>query len=252
MRKRCAKHWKGNKMALIECKDVCLAYEGRTVVSDLSFSVNSGDMLCIIGENGSGKSTLIKALLGLIKTAGGEITFSDGLHRNQIGYLPQKTGIQKDFPASVEEVVLSGTLNNHRFCPVYTKTDRSEAKKNMERLGILPISGRSYQNLSGGQQQRVLLARALCATKKLLLLDEPTAGLDPIVTEEMYDIIRDLNRNDGITVIMVTHDIHAAMKYATHILHLKASPLFFGSAKDYAESEVGKAFLGKGCVHDDD
>ncbi|MGN0989005.1 MAG: metal ABC transporter ATP-binding protein [Eubacteriales bacterium] len=239
-------------MALIECKDVSLAYEGCNVVTRLTFSVCPGDFLCVIGENGSGKSTLIKALLGLIRPSEGKIVLGDGLRRSQIGYLPQQTGIQKDFPASVNEVVLSGTLNNHSFTPFYTKADRERAARNMEKLGITSIARKSYQDLSGGQQQRVLLARALCATSKMLLLDEPTAGLDPIVTAEMYDIITSLNRDDGITVIMVSHDVHESVHRASHILHMKATPLFFGKTEDYVTSDVGRAFLQKGCVHDDD
>ena len=202
---------------LIKVENLTLSYENMTVVKDLSFTVESGDYLCIVGENGSGKSTLVKSLLSLKKPVGGEITFGGGLRRNEIGYLPQQTGAQHDFPASVGEVVISGCLNSMGFRPFYTDRERKKAAENMERLSISDLKKRSFRELSGGQQQRVLLARALCATSKLLLLDEPVSGLDPMVTAEMYELIADINRS-GVTVVMVTHDVRAALKYAGHIL----------------------------------
>ena len=218
---------------LIKCNNVCLAYENHTVVTDLSFSVQKGDYLCIIGENGSGKSTLMKALLGLKSVESGSIVMGDGLRQNEIGYLPQQTGLQKDFPASVREVVLSGRINRLGFRPFFSKTDKQIADQNMERLGITPLKNSCYRELSGGQQQRVLLARALCATRKVLLLDEPVAGLDLMVTEELYNIIYDLNRNHDITVIMITHDVDRALRDATHILHLHKDETFYGNKESY-------------------
>lgn len=229
-------------MSLISCKNLELAYDNKTVLSDLSFEVNKGDYLCIVGENGSGKSTLMKALLGLIKPVSGEISFCCAKH-SEIGYLPQQTDIQRDFPASVFEVVISGTLGKRGLKPFYSKKDKDLAKKNMELLGISHLKKQSYQDLSGGQQQRVLLARAMCATTSLLLLDEPVAGLDPLVTSEMYKIIKDLNKN-GITVIMISHDISAATQYASHILHLHHKPLFFGTTAEYVFSDISSKFLG--------
>ncbi|MBE6782592.1 MAG: ABC transporter ATP-binding protein [Ruminococcaceae bacterium] len=229
-------------MAFVKCEKCELAYEGKTVLSDLSFEVNKGDYLCIVGENGSGKSTLMKALLGLIKPVSGEIKFCCAKH-SEIGYLPQQTDIQKDFPASVSEVVISGTLGRKGFKPFYTKKEKDLAKKNMEMLGISHLAKHSYQNLSGGQQQRVLLARALCATTSMLLLDEPVAGLDPVVTAEMYKIIKELN-DKGIAIIMVSHDISAAVEYASHILHLRNKPLFFGTKEEYLFSDIASEFLG--------
>ena len=198
----------------------------------------------MVGENGSGKSTLIKGLLGLKAPDGGSIRFGDGLKSTEIGYLPQQTQVQRDFPASVEEVVLSGCLNSLGRRLHYNDTDRQLARHNMERLGIEDLARQRYQALSGGQQQRVLLARALCATRKLLLLDEPVTGLDPIATGEMYNLIKLVNLCDDITVIMVSHDIHAAVRYATHILHLGHKQLFFGSAAAYRESDLARRFLG--------
>lgn len=228
-------------MPQIICKNASLGYDGRAITHGLSFEVNAGDYLCIVGENGAGKSTLIKTVLGLTPPVSGEIRFSDGLKQNEIGYLPQQTPVQRDFPASVSEIVLSGCLGKSGFHPFYTKAQKKLAAENMEKMNITPLAGRCYRELSGGQQQRVLLARALCATTKLLLLDEPVAGLDPKATREMYEIIASLNRT-GITVIMVSHDIASAVKYASHILHLGNTPKFFGSKEDYLKTDVGRAF----------
>ena len=229
-------------MSQLICENVTLGYEGKVVTENLNFTVNQGDYLCIVGENGSGKSTLIKALLQLKTPLQGIVSTGDGLNENEIGYLPQQTIVQKDFPASVKEIVLSGCLNRCGIRPFFNKEERSFATENMEKLGITNLANRCYRELSGGQQQRVLLARALCATRKMLLLDEPVAGLDPKVTQEMYDLIASLNRDDGITIIMVSHDICAAIKYATHVLHVGYKPLFFGTKEDYVKSDIGKAF----------
>ena len=233
-------------MSLISCKNVVLGYENKPVVENLTFCVEQGNYLCVVGENGSGKSTLIRTLLHLQSPMSGELTYGDGLRKNEIGYLPQQTASQKDFPASVYEVVLSGCLNKSGITPFYTARQKSSAKENMELLGITILAKRCYRELSGGQQQRVLLARALCASSKLILLDEPVAGLDPKVTADMYEIIKDLNKR-GITVIMVSHDIEAAVKYSTHILHVAHKPKFFGTTADYLKSDVGFAFLKGGA-----
>ncbi len=233
-------------MSQLKCDNVTLGYEGKTVTQNLSFSVNAGDYLCIVGENGAGKSTLIKALLGLKSPMSGQITTGDGLKSTEIGYLPQQTLIQKDFPASVREIVRSGLLGKCGFRPFYTKQQKEFARKQMERMNILELENRCYRELSGGQQQRVLLARALCAAEKMILLDEPVAGLDPKVTKEMYELIYKLNREDGITVIMVSHDIAAAVRYASHILHISHTPLFFGKKEDYIKTDIGKTFTEAG------
>lgn len=230
-------------MAQIECKDINVKYEGQEVLKDISFSIESGDYLCIVGENGAGKSTLVKTILGLENTKTGEILFGEGLDKNQIGYLPQQTQAQKDFPASVYEVVLSGCLNSKGISPFYSYKDKKLANEMIESLGIQKIKKKSFRELSGGQQQRVLLARALCATKKIIVLDEPITGLDPTVTREMYDLIKEINRK-GITIIMVSHDINFAVNNASKILHLKKNIKFFGSTNDYVKSEVGKKFIG--------
>ncbi len=233
-------------MAQLICEDLSLGYDGKTVVEDLNFSVSKGDYLCIVGENGSGKSTLMKTLLHLKKPLGGAIRFGEGLTQKKIGYLPQQTVVQRDFPASVKEIVRSGCINQGGITPFYTKKEKALVQKNMEMMGILPLQNRCYRELSGGQQQRVLLARALTATQEMLVLDEPGAGLDPKVTQEMYDLIQTLNQKMGITIVMVSHDVGAAVHYASHILHVSQKPLFFGTKEDYLNTAVGKAFASLG------
>ena len=222
-------------MSLISCENLSFAYEGVTVLQGLNFKIEQGNYLCILGENGAGKSTLMKGLLGLKKPSGGSVTFGEGLKAREIGYLPQQTPVQKDFPASVQEVVLSGCLSGMGLRPFYGKAEREKAER----------------DLSGGQQQRVLLARALCATKKVILLDEPVAGLDPLVTINMYKLIERINRKMGITVIMVSHDMQAATRYATHILHLgEDRQLFFGTRENYRHSAAYHSFMdGEKAVH---
>lgn len=235
-------------MAILKCENASFAYDGRTVLENVSFSLDAGAYLCVVGENGSGKSTLIKGLLGLKAPESGTISYLDGLRSTEIGYLPQQTRTQRDFPASVREVVLSGCLNRLGGRFHYGREEKERAAENMERMGIDELKNASYQELSGGQQQRVLLARALCATKRLLLLDEPVTGLDPIATGEMYNLIKLVNLCDGISVIMVSHDIHEAVRYATHILHLGHKQLFFGTSAEYRESSLARRFLGGGRI----
>lgn len=222
-------------MSLIKVENLSMSYEGNRVVDNLSFSVENGDYLCIIGENGSGKTTLLKGLLGLKKIDSGKIIFSNTLSRSLIGYLPQQSDYQKDFPASVKEVVLSGTLGKKKFHPFYTASDKKSAADAMKKLEIDDISSKCYHDLSGGQQQRVLLARAICASDKLIILDEPVTGLDMAAGDEMYKVISKLNRS-GVTVVMISHDINRVLAYAKHILHIRDSKmLFYGSAKEYKE-----------------
>jgi len=231
-------------MPQISCLNLTLGYEGTVVLSDLSFVVNSGDYLCIVGENGSGKSTLMKAILGLKSLQAGIISRGDGLGADEIGYIPQQTAAQKDFPASVREIVRSGCLNRCGPRPFYNTAEKHMAEANMERLGIAEIAKRCYRELSGGQQRRVLLARALCATQKILLLDEPAAGLDPNASLDMYALIKYLN-DSGITIIMISHDIVSSVKYASHILHIgQRTALFNGTTADYLESEIGRFYSG--------
>ena len=220
-------------MAQIKVENLTLGYDGHAIVEDLNFSVNAGDYLCIVGENGSGKTTLMKTLLHLRAPMGGRIIMGDGVKENEIGYLPQQSEMQKDFPASVTEIVLSGCQGRCGLRPFYNQEEKKLAEDAMEKMGITALAKRCYRELSGGQQQRVLLARALCAAQKILLLDEPVSGLDPVVTADMYDLIRRLNRS-GITIIMISHDIAAALKDASHILHIGGS-VFFGTKEAYLE-----------------
>ena len=228
-------------MAQLTCQNLCVGYDGRPVLQDLNFEVCPGDYLCIVGENGSGKSTLMKTILGLQTPTSGRILTGDGLRKNEIGYLPQQTQVQKDFPASVREIVLSGCQGRCGSRPFYSKKEKQLAAEAMDKMRITALAKRCYRELSGGQQQRVLLARALCATEKMILLDEPVSGLDPKVTAQMYALIETLNRRDGITTIMISHDIAAAVRYATHILHI-GKTVFFGTKEEYLQSPQGKLF----------
>ena len=230
-------------MCLLQCKHVSFSYEGRPAVADLPFEVHEGDYLAIVGENGAGKSTLVKGLLRLKNPVKGSVIYGDGLRPDEIGYLPQQTQVQKDFPASVYEVVLSGCLNQMGHHVFFSKAQKSTARENMEILGISALRERCYRDLSGGQQQRVLLARALCATRKILLLDEPVTGLDPVVSGNMYRIIRNLREEKKITIVMVSHDVEGAAREASHILHIAGRQMFFGTAGDYRKSPAGQVFL---------
>ena len=231
-------------MELIRCENVCMNYDKRLAVDNVSFNVMKGDYLCIVGENGSGKSTLMKGLLGLMKVSGGNIIYS-GINKNEIGYLPQQTIVQKDFPASVYEVVLSGCLNKVGFKPFYSAKEKERAKQNMEILNISQLASKSYRDLSGGQQQRVLLARALSAASGLLVLDEPVTGLDPLVTADMYSVIKQLNQSNNITVIMVSHDISSAVRFSNKILQLASKLVFFGPTDEYINTDAYRRMCGQ-------
>ena len=227
-------------MPQIVCENASLGYDGKPIVTGLNFTVNAGDYLCIVGENGSGKSTLMKTILNLTPPLAGSI-YMEGLKPTQIGYLPQQTQVQRDFPASVLEIVLSGFQGQRGWRPFYTREEKAAASANLKKLGLEGFERRCYRELSGGQQQRVLLARALCATQKCLLLDEPISGLDPKATAQMYEIIEQLHR-EGITIIMISHDVGVALADATHILHI-GKHLFFGTKESYLHSGIGQAFL---------
>ena len=220
-------------MVQLICENISLGYNSKAILKKLNFKINKGEYLCIIGENGSGKTTLMKTILRLLSPLEGKIYTSDGLLPDEIGYLPQQTEVQRDFPASVKEIVLSGCQSRCGKRPFYNKEEKALALENMKKMGVFDLQNRCYRELSGGQQQRVLLARALCATQKMLLLDEPVSGLDPNATEEMYELIESLNKS-GITIIMISHDVNAALKYATHILNIGKN-IFFGKKEEYLE-----------------
>ena len=233
-------------MALIQLRDVTIAFEGTVAVDRVSLCVEKGDYLVVLGENGSGKSTLMRAMLGLVKPRSGSIVYGDGLMKNQIGYLPQQTAAQRDFPASVEEVVLSGCVNRMGTRFFFNKADRAKAAANMALLDVTKFRRKSYRTLSGGQQQRVLLARALCATDGMLLLDEPVTGLDPAATQELYDVIRDLNVRHGVAVVMVSHDVRGALRDAKHVVVMDTGMDFNGTAEEYAAQYLNKAVKARG------
>lgn len=228
-------------MSQIVCKNLKIGYDKQVIRDNLNFVVNKGDYLCIVGENGSGKTTLMKTLLSLQKPMDGEIIFGDGLKPNMIGYLPQQANIKRDFPATLFEIVLSGCVSKLGFKPFYTKGDKELAIDSMKKMNVYAFKDRCFRELSGGQQQRVLLARALCATREILLLDEPVAGLDPKVTHDMYELVDELNKKYGITIIMISHDLKDAFRYATHILHI-GEQVFFGTRDEYKKSDAGEVF----------
>mgnify|MGYP002604233907 CR=1 FL=1 len=227
---------------LFECKKVSFGYENQQVIKDLSFQVQEGEYVCVVGENGSGKSTLIKGLLGLIPAGSGQVNYGKEISNHVIGYLPQQTQIQRNFPVSVMEVVLSGFLNDMRFRPFYNKKEKQEAKRHLEHLGIADLAAECYGELSGGQQQRVLLARALCAADKILVLDEPVTGLDPVAANTLYESM-ELLHQEGMAIVMVTHDMGNALKYADKILHISDEGYFFGTVEEYKKSELAQIFL---------
>ena len=231
-------------MAYITCTNLSLGYDGKIIVSGLNFSVNRGDYLCIVGENGTGKTTLMKTLLNLQNAQSGEIRRGDDLQPYEIGYLPQQTAVQKDFPATVWEVVLSGTLSKCGKRPFYSGREKRLAEDKMKELGIWELQKKCYRHLSGGQQQRTLLARALCAATRIILLDEPITGLDPIAAEEFYRLLKVINQK-GVAVIMISHDLQA-ITYATHILHIDKSESYFGTKEEYLKQEIGKNFIKAG------
>jgi len=230
-------------MQLLKCEGVCLGYDKKCIAHNISFTVEEGDYIAVTGENGAGKSTLVKTLLGLIPTLEGKIEMQAGVSSRDIGYLPQSSFTQKDFPASAYEVVLSGCIADPGAFPFYRAKHKKKAKECMRRLGIEELAGRCFRELSGGQAQRVLLCRALCAAGKLLLLDEPVQGLDVHATHEMYRAVKELNDRDGMAVIMVSHDICSTLAFATHVLHLGSDCFFFGTTEEYRASEIGRSFI---------
>ena len=227
-------------MIQMNCRGLALGYDSA-LVRDLSFTVHTGDYLCILGENGAGKSTLMKTILGLMAPLEGSVTLSGGVRANEIGYLPQQTQAQRDFPATVWEVALSGCQSRCGLRPFYTKAEKELARQSLRRMDLEPFSKRCYRELSGGQQQRVLLARALCAARKMLLLDEPVAGLDPPSSRELYRIIAQLNEKEHMTILMISHDTGAALRYASHILYL-GEQTFFGTREAFLQLNPGHRY----------
>ena len=229
------------RKCLISCENAGLGYENKAIIEDFNFNVYDGDYICVIGENGSGKSTLIKTLLGLIKPVSGKVSLSSSLNEGAIGYLPQQTQVQKHFPASVMEVVMSGFLNRMHKRPFYKKEEKETVIKNLEKLEIIDLKNKCYGELSGGQQQRVLLARALCAADEILVLDEPVTGLDPVAAASLYDILQKLHE-EGMAIVMVTHDLKSIVGRTEKILHINEGGYFFGTVEEYRKSDYAKIF----------
>jgi zinc transport system ATP-binding protein len=236
---------------MITCENVSFGYNGHRVVRGLSFTVQAGDYLCVVGENGSGKTTLLKGVLGLLSPLEGSLTFAASMKGKGTGYLSQQSAAKKDFPAGVREVVLSGMTGGMGLRPFYSRREKETAEENMRLLEIADLKNRCFRELSGGQQRRALIARALCATQTLLALDEPASGLDPLVTAELYALLQKLNHETGIAIIMVTHDTEAAVRYASHILHVSGEQRFFGGSAAYTQSETGKQFCKTGGNYHD-
>lgn len=234
-------------MSQLVCKNLVVGYEGNVILNDISFEINKGDYLCVIGENGTGKTTLMKTVLGLKKQMAGDIIWGDGLQTNEIGYLTQQSEIQREFPASVKEVVLSGFQSNCGLRPFYNKKEKAQAMNMMKKMGIDSYAKRCYRELSGGQQQRVLLARALCATEKILFLDEPVSGLDPKVSKEMYQMVERLNKEEAVSIIMISHDIETSLQYASHILQI-GGDIFFGKKEEYLLYKQNKNIIKEGAI----
>lgn len=232
-------------MDVIVCKNLTVRNERTLALDDVSFAVHKGEFLTIVGENGAGKSTLVKTILGMTAPDAGSVETDAGT-AGRIGYMPQQSSAQRDFPASVREVVLSGCVGGTGFLPFYSRAQKAAARANMDMLGVTPFAKKNYRALSGGQQQRVLLCRALCAASEVLLLDEPTTGLDPLVTKELYTTVKHLSVEHGMTVIMVSHDVDAAIRYSDRILHLATSLRFIGTPQDYLKTPYGAAFSGEG------
>ena len=235
-------------MSLLTFNKLTIGYDNNPVLRDISFSIDKGDYLAILGENGAGKSTLLKTMLGLIKPLDGSICFGEGVKKSEIGYLPQQTVVQRDFPASVWEIVISGCLARNGLRPFYSKEDKELAKANIKKMGLEGFEKRCYRELSGGQQQRVLLARALCSSDKILVLDEPVTGLDPKVTSQLYELVDCLNE-EGMTIIMISHDLHV-LKHANKILHI-GRETFFGSRDEYLNSQNYQVLSDKGGDNND-
>lgn len=227
-------------MTLIECKRLSVGYDKKVVCKDINFKVEEGDYLCILGENGSGKSTLLKTILGLNKAVFGKVIFEKSLSKNKLGYLPQQNDFQKDFPATVREVIMSGFISQMGLRPFYNKAEKNKAIQIIDFLGLENLTKNGFKELSGGQQQRVLLARALCATDKILVLDEPTNGLDSKTTNQFYKLLKNLN-NSGLTIIMVSHNLDKVMEYASHIVYLKDSMIFNGTKQEFESSDIMSA-----------
>lgn len=233
-----------NNTTILSCQDITIGYEDLEVLSHLTLDIKEGDYISILGENGSGKSTLVKTILGLTSPLSGKFEFKEGFSHKNIGYLPQQSSTQRDFPASVLEIVLSGFLGKKGWRPFYTKKEKKMAVTYLKEMNIEDLKYKTYRNLSGGQQQRVLLARALCAAEELLVLDEPVTGLDPTAQAELYQMIDHLNKHHRLTILMISHDIPGAVKYSNKIIHLEENHYFFGSKMEYKNSDLYQHWKG--------
>jgi zinc transport system ATP-binding protein len=237
-------------MSLISCQNLSYCYDGNLAACGINCRIEQGEYLCIVGGNGSGKTTFIKGVLGLIKPHEGSLSLDEGLRLHDIGYLPQQTTTQRNFPATVREVVVSGRLSRLGARAFFRSEDRRAAQKILDQLKIPELSKLSFNELSGGPQQRVLLARALCAAPdglRILILDEPMSGLDPHARQELYTIIKDLNQSMDMTILMVTHDVQMAVNFASHVLVLEGKQEFFGTVHEFEHTLIGQELIRDSC-----
>lgn len=226
---------------MIKLENLTIGYDNQIILKDVNLSINEGEYVCILGANGSGKSTLLKTVLGLIKPLTGKIIIDK---KTSIGYVPQAKMLQQDFPATVNEIVMSGCLKKMKWRPFYTKKERDLANKNMKLLQISSLKNKSFSELSGGQQQRALIARALCATNKVLFLDEPFTALDGYGALKLYGILKKLNRDEHVTIVVISHDVDTILRYANHVIHVDETIVFDGTKEDYLESSFMKEYKG--------
>lgn len=221
-------------MNIININNLSLGYNNIPVIQNLNVKINDGDFVCIVGSNGVGKSTLIKGILGLLKPISGSIELNN-IKKNFIGYMPQETKVDSNFPASVYEIVLSGTLNKVGLKPSYSKELKKIADDNLKLLDIYSLKDKCFNELSGGQRQRVLLARSLCSTSKILILDEPSNNLDYNSKKNLYKILQYLNEEKTMTIIMVTHDLDHNNLIGNKILSLQKGNYFYGNTNDFVK-----------------
>lgn len=222
-------------MPLIEFKDLCIGYEHKVIIKNINLEINDGEYVCVFGDNGVGKTTFLKTILGLIPPLSGSIIIEDTFNKKEVGYLPQRMQLKPEFPASCFEIVLSGCVNRLKIWPFYRKSHRDLAIEKMKLLGVANLKDKPFRVLSGGQQQRILLARALCATDRLLILDEPFTGLDYHAAKSLYDLLEKINKQLNVTIIVVSHFMEDILAYSTKVVHLSKEEVFCGTPEQYVQ-----------------
>ena len=241
--------------SILSVKNLYCGYGSVEVLSDVSFDVEKGDYIGLAGPNGAGKTTLVKTVLGLsekfkgiIKLFGQDLKSFDGWGR--VGYLSQRvTAFNPLFPAAVKEVVGLGLLSQKEFPKRFGRADDAKIMQSLDLMGISDLHRKPVSDLSGGQQQRVFLARALVSNPELLILDEPGTALDPQSREDFFEFIKKLNRDKGITVILITHDTAQIGQYANKLLYMDKKVVFYGSFSDFCRSAEMHQYFGHFSQH---